>query len=847
MLNADVNADGQVAFNDALALISELRASGPRSLSGGGGGAEGEAGEDAPLGPTMFVDVNGDDFLSFSDVLSVIGTLRAEAAAGDVTVRLETRVNGLVSSSAAVGDTISVVALIQDNRTNPGLTPADLGVLALDIDLAFDTAFVSPNLLGVVVSPDYDDLFYSPNAASEALGLVDNISLFQSFSAQPEEQSLSITGGQAGDTFTLTIELSTGAMATTGPIDFDADASAVQSAVDTALGGVAPFYNAGDVAVSGTVETGLTLVFGGSVLGLDHPELTVDTAGFVTGTPVVTIDTIQDGSNNPSPLGGGEVELFLKEFTAGIPGIANFDLGVNLTGGDANSEMFWTYATATPGVSASISFADISFGSAQVEIVELSDFPPIANDDFQYTTAEDTPLTITDAGDLTYTLAVFDPTKGVLNNDTDQDEIDGTPFNTELRALLVGDGTTSAGGHVDLNIDGTFTYTPPANYNGTDTFEYRVSDPGRLSPLPPALVSIDVTASPDNPTAGADYYPNVPINTTLSSADVGRTPLLANDADGDNGATGGDAGVEQGIRIIAITSGLGTTPVTTNGQVIPLENGTLTITDRVTGDFTYTPDVDFVGVESFTYEIESFVIASGMATAEPTAMADVDIEVGLDPRSIGGFVFLDNNDNGVFEGGEVGLGGVAVELTGVDFAGGLVNLVRTTDLNGAYRFDGILPGNYQIREIQPTTLLDGKDTAGNFGDTNNLDNDLFTFSFPGGADAVDYNFAELGRRAEFISLADYWASSTTSNSLVGFSPNGQVEWLQLDPLGWPGIASLSITLQGNGVAVITAYDTAANMLQTTVSVFNDPRIQILGQNAYGVVLRLNGTRADFFG
>ena len=54
----------------------------------------------------------------------------------------------------------------------------------------------------------------------------------------------------------------------------------------------------------------------------------------------------------------------------------------------------------------------------------------------------------------------------MLNNDTD---IDGD----ELSVVNV---TTPANGTVEINEDGTVTYTPNQNFTGVDTFEYTISD-----------------------------------------------------------------------------------------------------------------------------------------------------------------------------------------------------------------------------------------------------------------------------------------------------------------------------------------------------------------------------------
>jgi VCBS repeat-containing protein len=92
---------------------------------------------------------------------------------------------------------------------------------------------------------------------------------------------------------------------------------------------------------------------------------------------------------------------------------------------------------------------------------------PVAVDD-AYATDEDTVLTVA--------------APGVLANDTD---INPDSF---LTAILV---SGPANGTLTLNADGSFTYTPNANFNGTDTFTYTVSD-GGLESVTPATVTITV-------------------------------------------------------------------------------------------------------------------------------------------------------------------------------------------------------------------------------------------------------------------------------------------------------------------------------------------------------------------
>ena len=105
--------------------------------------------------------------------------------------------------------------------------------------------------------------------------------------------------------------------------------------------------------------------------------------------------------------------------------------------------------------------------------------PKATND--AYTVTEDTPLVVATGA-------------GVLKNDTDAN---GDP----LTATVVGGPTHGA---LTLNPDGSFTYTPAANYSGSDSFTYRARD-GRADSNT-ATVNLSVTAVNDPPTSNNDSY-----------------------------------------------------------------------------------------------------------------------------------------------------------------------------------------------------------------------------------------------------------------------------------------------------------------------------------------------------
>ena len=66
---------------------------------------------------------------------------------------------------------------------------------------------------------------------------------------------------------------------------------------------------------------------------------------------------------------------------------------------------------------------------------------------------------------------------GVLSNDTDAENNALTVTAVQGAGGNVGVPTaTDQGGSVTLNADGSFSYTPAADFSGVDTFTYTVSD-----------------------------------------------------------------------------------------------------------------------------------------------------------------------------------------------------------------------------------------------------------------------------------------------------------------------------------------------------------------------------------
>jgi protocatechuate 3,4-dioxygenase beta subunit len=112
------------------------------------------------------------------------------------------------------------------------------------------------------------------------------------------------------------------------------------------------------------------------------------------------------------------------------------------------------------------------------------------------------------------------------------------------------------------------------------------------------------------------------------------------------------------------------------------------------------------------------------------------------PASLSGYVYADDDNDGVFDDTEVGIGGVTVTL--LDASGNSTGLTTVTDSDGYYSFTDLRPGTYGVAETQPSGYLDGLDAAGTHGGTAHNPGDLIDqITLAGGDNAKNYDFGEI--------------------------------------------------------------------------------------------------------
>ncbi len=220
--------------------------------------------------------------------------------------------------------------------------------------------------------------------------------------------------------------------------------------------------------------------------------------------------------------------------------------------------------------------------------VSGSNFGPIVTDDPDTGAANDPTVTPVvnpnnppDAVDDTATVAEDSGANAipVLTNDSTAPDSGET--------LTITGVTQGANGSVAITGGGTgLTYTPNANFFGSDSFTYTISDGNGGSDT--ANVSVTVTSVNDNPTANDDAA------TVAEDSGANAINVLANDSFApDTGET---------LTISA----------TTNGA-----NGSVAITGGGTG-LTYTPNANFFGSDSFTYTISDGNGGTDTATVNVT-------------------------------------------------------------------------------------------------------------------------------------------------------------------------------------------------------------------------------------
>ena len=132
--------------------------------------------------------------------------------------------------------------------------------------------------------------------------------------------------------------------------------------------------------------------------------------------------------------------------------------------------------------------------------------------------------------------------------------------------------------------------------------------------------------------------------------------------------------------------------------------------------------------------------SSDLATAGPAGSGVTQVKpVGdADPS---GYVYLDANNNGIKDPGEIGIAGVQIVLTGVTDSGVAVSETQVTNAAGYYQFSQLQPGVYTVTEVQPTGYIAGQETVGSLGGSLGA-NQISDIVLGASDDGTGYNFGQ---------------------------------------------------------------------------------------------------------
>ena len=711
------------------------------------------------------------------------------ATAFDILVRdaLPTGLGGLTN--------ISVVgANVDTNNSTASLLDLKLDQLALGatVTVDFDAVVGTASAFAGATIENNARIFWdsqageSPNAV--LTGAADGDS-DRDYGATGADEVFNLDTQDAQDTERLVVNAS----ALTGVVYADADASGSLTGGDAALVGETVTLTGQtifgeNITLTATTLAGGVYSFGNLAPGtytltetqpagyLDGAETVGTTFGGTAsaalGSNTISTLTITAGSNSGSGYNFGEV--LAPSLSGTVYSDANNNGVVN--GGEALLDAVPVQLTGTDflgqavNISGTTSGGAYSFTNLRPGTYTITETQPAGFLDGKETVGSQGSGTIDNLSDSN-TISVIALAQGVNGTDNNFGELapgsfsgivyddrnnDGLVDSGESgipNASVVLSGVDDRGALVNIPLttlaDGTFNFSNlrPGTYTITETTPAGFLD-GK-----------DTVGTLNGSAAVNDVFSGITLNAGGSGTNYRFGELTPSSlsalvfSDLNNNGTQ-DAG-EAGIGGVAIT--LTGTDDLNNPVSISLNtlgDGTVAFTNLRPGIYTitetqpgaYLDGKDTAGTLNGSTAVNDVVSAIGIAPAQN----GTGYRFGeLLPSSLSGNVFIDANNDGIFDGGESAVNGVTVTLTGKDDLGNNVNLTATT-VGGAYTFNNLRPSDsagYTITETQPGGLLDGKNAVGTAGGVtvNNPPSDVISGIVLSNANtlATAYNFGEL--------------------------------------------------------------------------------------------------------
>ena len=338
-------------------------------------------------------------------------------------------------------------------------------------------------------------------------------------------------------------------------------------------------------------------------------------------------------------------------------------------------------------------------------------------------------------------------------------------------------GTPSDGGAARISADGTqFFYQPAADFFGTETVTYTIRDTGGGLGFGTVTFTVDGVNDPPPVT-----NPTINLNRGAGETTVLSISDLPVNVDGDS-----ETLVFQNLST-------------------PTAGGTATI--NASGDIVYTPATDFVGDDTFAFDVSdgSGIVSTGTLTVTVSDFTERDIVVSdLSAFNVQG-----------------------VELSGNDVFGEDVTRTLSVNGDGEARFEGLLPGAYQVT-IPAIPFLQGGESA----------QTLSVVSAPEDGDTTVT--PTLGRlRPEFVSIRDFLGSTPRENVVVAV-PLGGSSVLATSSPSTTRIENPSATLDSSGLTVTLAgTDDTGAAVEATLNTTGNADVQLRGTSGDLLLYKIN--------
>jgi hypothetical protein len=558
---------------------------------------------------------------------------------------------------------------------------------------------------------------------------------------------------------------------------------------------------------NGAVSFSYTITDNGTTDGVADPKT-------VAGTASLTVTTVNDApTTTPVSLGSvaedsGSVTITAAQLLANAGDIENDGLAVSGVtasvgalvdngGGtwtwtppaDFNGAVTFSYTITDNGTTDGVADPKMVAGTASLTVTTVNDAPTTA------------PVSLgnvaEDSGSLTITAAQL------LANAAD----------IESDGLAVSGVTASTGTLVD-NGDGTWTWTPPADFNGPVSFSYTITDSGTTDGVadPKAVAgtaSLTVTTVNDAPTTAPVSLGSVAEDS--ASVTITAAQLLANAGDIEN----------DGLTVTGVTASAGT------------------LVDNGNGTWTWTPAADFNGPVSISYTITDNGTTDGVADPKSvTGAANLTVTTVNDaptttPVSLGNVAEDSGSvtitaaqllaNAGDIEGDGLAVSGVTASAGMlVDSGGGTWTWTPPADFNGAVTF------SYTITDNGTTDgVADPRTVAGTASLTVTTVNDAPTTAPVSlGNVAEDSGSVTITAAQLLVNAGDIENDGLTVSGVMASTgtlvDNGNGTWTWTPAANFNGPVSFSYTITDNGTTDgVADPKTVAGTASLTVTTVND--------------------------